>query len=264
MTYPVQQPPTFPGGPSSAPLPPSPAPPTLAQRIRRFPATFGLIGVTLLVFAAQSIGDALVGADVVLYYGAKINQALAAGEAWRLVTPIFLHAGLLHIAVNMYSLYALGPAVERFFGHRRFLVIYLLAGICGVLLSLVMSPNPSVGASGAIFGLLGCLAVFLFLHRAMFGEFGAAQLRQLVIVALANLLLGLSPGIDNWGHVGGLVAGVGLAWFAGPRFQPQMLPDGRARLVDQRPARQTTVRLAMAAAAVVLLSIIGMMNARTG
>jgi len=221
-----------------------------------------LIGVTALIFAAQWLGEALVGADVVLYYGAKINEQLAAGEAWRLVTPIFLHAGLLHIGVNMYSLWALGPAVERFFGHGRFLAVYLLSGMSGVLLSLVMSPNPSVGASGAIFGLLGALAAFLYLHRATFGQFGAMQLRQLLFVALINLGLGLSPGIDNWGHVGGLLAGAGLAWFLGPRFTTTVLPDGRPMLLDERPREQRTVRLALAMAAVLILSIVAMMNAK--
>ncbi len=260
MSYPPPPLAGIPGTPAGAP--PAPLSPTILQRVQRFPATFGLIGVTVLVFAAQWLGNALVGADVVLYYGAKINDQLAAGQAWRLITPVFLHASLLHIGVNMYSLYALGPAVERFFGHGRFLAIYLLAGISGVLLSLVMSPNPSVGASGAIFGLLGALAAFLYLHRATFGQFGAMQLRQLLFVALINLGLGLSPGIDNWGHVGGMLAGAGLAWFLGPRFTTALLPDGRPRLVDQRPREELTVRLALALAAVLILSIVAMMNAK--
>ena len=87
-------------------------------------------------------------------------------------------------------------------------------------------------------------------------------MRQLVFVALINLGMGLSPGIDNWGHVGGLVAGVALAWFVGPRFATQVLPDGRARLIDQRPARQVAIRLTLAAAAVLILSIVAMMNVR--
>jgi rhomboid protease GluP len=222
----------------------------------------GLIGVTVLVFIAQSLSKAIVGGDIVLYYGAKINENLAAGEAWRLVTPLFLHAGLLHIGVNMYSLWALGPAVERFFGRVRFLIVYLLSGICGVLLSLIMSPNASVGASGAIFGLLGALATFLYLHRAIFGQLGAMQLRQLVFVALINLGMGLTPGIDNWGHVGGLVAGVALAWFLGPLFSTTVLPDGRPRLVDVRTKQQISVRIGLATAAAIILSILAMMNAK--
>jgi rhomboid protease GluP len=259
-------PPTYtapsPTGSPRIPGAPAPVIPTFLQRIRRYPATFGLIGVTILVFLAQLLGQALAGGDIVLYYGAKINENLAAGEAWRLVTPIFLHANLLHIGVNMYSLWAIGPAVERFFGQARFLTAYLLSGICGVLLSLVMSPNASVGASGAIFGLLGALATFLYLHRATFGQLGATQLRQLVMVALINLGLGLMPGIDNWGHVGGLLAGVVLAWFLGPHFSTTVLPDGRPRLVDVRTRQQISVRIGLAIVAVIILSILAMMNAK--
>lgn len=199
---------------------------------------------------------------MLLYYGAKINPNLAAGEAWRLVTSIFLHAGLLHIAVNMYSLWALGPAVERFFGRPRFLATYLLSGIGGVLLSLFLSPYPSVGASGAIFGLLGSLAALLYLHRTIFGQLGAMQLRQLVFVAMINLVMGLTPGIDNWGHVGGLASGVVLAVFLGPRFSTVLLPDGRPRLVDSRTRQQVSVRMGLAAAMALLLAILAMMNAR--
>ena len=257
-TYSAPSPTGVPGLPTSAS---PPAAPSLLQRVRRFQATFSLMAVTVLIFLAQLLGKALAGDDIVLYYGAKINANLAAGEVWRLVTPIFLHAGLLHIAVNMYSLYALGPAVERFFGRTRFLVVYLLSGISGVLLSLVLSPNPSVGASGAIFGLLGALAAFLYLHRATFGQLGAMQLRQLVIVALINLALGLTPGIDNWGHVGGLTAGVALSLFLGPRFSTSVLPDGRPRLVDGRSKQQISVRIGLAIAALVILSVLAMMNA---
>ena len=263
MTY--TAPPSYtapsPAGPVGIPGTPAPPAPSYLQRIRRFPATFGLIAVTVLVFIAQLLSEAMAGTDIVLYYGAKINEYLAAGEAWRLVTPVFLHAGLLHIGVNMYSLWALGPAVERFFGHARFLIVYLLSGISGVLLSLVMSPDPSVGASGAIFGLLGALATFLYLHRATFGQLGAMQLRQLVFVALINLGMGLAPGIDNWGHVGGLVAGAGMAWFLGPRFSTTVLPDGRPRLVDVRTKQQISVRAGLALTSAIILSILAMMNA---
>lgn len=264
MTY--TTPPTYtapsPTGPAGIPSAPTPSAPSFLQRIRRFPATVGLIALTVLVFVAQLLSQTLAGGDLVLYYGAKINENLAAGEAWRLLTPVFLHAGLLHIGVNMYSLWALGPAVERFFGHARFLIVYLLSGICGVLLSLVLSPNASVGASGAIFGLLGALATFLYLHRATFGQLGAMQLRQLVFVALINLAMGLTPGIDNWGHVGGLVAGAVLAGFLGPRFSTTLLPDGRPRLVDVRTKQQISVRGGLALVAVVILSILAMMNAK--
>jgi rhomboid protease GluP len=243
-----------PGSPAAAGNPLGP----LLRLARRFPATYGLIALTLLVFAGQWLSTQLVGFDLVLSLGAKVNQAIAAGQIWRLVTPLFVHAGLLHIAVNMYSLYAIGPAVERFFGSQRMLVIYLLSGIVGVDFSLGLSPNPSVGASGAIFGLLGALATLLFMHRHIFGRMGTMQFRQLVLVALLNLALGLSPGIDNWGHVGGLIGGTLLTLALGPRFSVSLDRLQHTTLVDRQPweTRRAAALLALAAAGALAMAAI--------
>jgi len=240
--------------------PPSPASPVLrlnalTARLRRFPATYGLIGVTVLVFLAQLVGNQLAGFDVLAGLGAKDNQAIAAGQVWRLVTPLFIHVNILHLFVNMYSLSAIGPSVERLFGSPRLLVVYLLSGIAGVDLSLAFSPRPSVGASGAIFGLLGALGVFLFLHRRTFGRAAAVQLRQIVIVALLNLGLGLMPGIDNFGHLGGLLAGAALAWLVGPRLEPIVIEPTHVRLLDRRRWRDVWPRALAAAAVIALLAL---------
>ncbi len=88
------------------------------------------------------------------------------------------------------------------------------------------------------------------------------QLRQLVFVALINLAMGLTPGIDNWGHVGGLIAGAALSWFLGPRFSTTVLPDGRPRLVDVRTKQQISVKMGLAVVAVITLSILAMMTAK--
>lgn len=214
---------------------PAPRSPSLRENIERFRGSYGLIGFTVLVFAGQWLSLNVYGRDLLLEWGAKSRPEMAAGQVWRFVTPLFLHVSLPHLLVNMYSLYAIGPAVERFFGTPRFIALYLLSGISGVLFSLAFSPFPSAGASGSIFGLLGALAAFLYLHRALFGRFGRLQLRQLVVVALLNLALGLMPRIDNWGHVGGLVAGVLLAWSLGPVFRVVWLTTEQGQLVDQRP-----------------------------
>jgi rhomboid protease GluP len=228
----------------SQPAPPAPAAapatrPNLGRRLGAFPATFGLIGFTTAIFGLQFLSTTIYGQDWLLEMGAKYGPLMAAGEWWRFLTPVFLHAGLFHIFVNMYSLYALGPAVERFFEARRMLALYLLSGIGGVVLSLVFSPQPSVGASGAIFGLLGALAAFFYLHRAAFGRFGMVQLRQLIFVAMLNLMLGLSPGIDNWGHVGGLITGALLTLLLGPHYAQDLNVVGQPRLTDHRPWSQT-------------------------
>jgi membrane associated rhomboid family serine protease len=184
-----------------------------------------------------------------------VNQAILAGQVWRFVTPMFLHGSLLHLFVNMYSLYALGPAIERLFGWRRMLAVYLACGVAGVDLSLAFNRADSLGASGAIFGLLGALGAFLFLHRASLGRSGQIHFRQIVLVALLNLALGLSPGIDNWAHLGGLASGAALAFLLGPRFDVSFGEDGRIHLLDRRPWDQMGRQRALAVVAVVALSL---------
>jgi len=202
---------------------------------KQFPGTYSLIAITLVVFLGQFLSVELLQFDWLLEMGAKSGPEILSGEIWRFVTPMFLHVTIPHVLINMYSLYAIGPAVERFFGTARFVAVYLLCGIAGVILSLAFSPYPSAGASGAIFGLLGSLGAFLYLHRGLFGRFGLIQLRQIVLVALLNLGLGLMPGIDNWGHLGGLLAGIALTFFLGPRFEAVWTSGENGQLVDRRP-----------------------------
>jgi rhomboid protease GluP len=199
----------------------------------------GLIGFTALVFIAQFLTTEPTGGDLISFYGAKINHKISAGEVWRLITPVFIHGGIWHFFVNMYSLYALGPAVERLFGSQRMLVVYLLSGVSGVILSFGFSPRGSIGASGAIFGLLGALGAFIYRHRDRLGPAGRIQLRQIVFVALLNLGLGLMPMIDNWGHLGGLLAGIMITWTLGPRIEVSISPDQGPRLIDRRPWQKT-------------------------
>lgn len=206
---------------SPAPRPPWPGSqqprfitlPTVKPRLVYF-----FLSVNILIFVFQQFTDPYQW----FVWGAKVNEAIVAGQWWRLVTPMFLHLNLLHVAVNSYSLFAFGQQVEAVHGYRRFLVIYLLSGIAGAVASFAMSPNPAVGASGAIFGLVGAMLVYFYRHRRLFGEMGRRRLMDILVVAGLNLIIGLSPGIDNWGHVGGLLGGALLAWLLGPVyvFQP--------------------------------------------
>ena len=129
------------------------------------------------------------------------------GEFYRLFTCIFLHAGILHLICNMYSLYVIGPQIESFFGKWKFSFIYLLSGICGSLLSMTFNINYiSVGASGAIFGLLGSMLYFGYHYRTYLGNVVKSQIIPIIIL---NLIIGFSvSGIDNFGHIGGLIGGV--------------------------------------------------------
>jgi rhomboid protease GluP len=241
--------------PQAGPPPRPLARPDLRTQLRRYPASFTLIGITAAVFAAQEVSLLAFGLDLPGGLGAKVNQAILAGQVWRFVTPMFLHGSLLHLFVNMYSLYALGPAIERLFGWRRMLSVYLVSGVAGVDFSLAFNRADSLGASGAIFGLLGALGAFLFLHRASLGRSGQIHFRQIVLVALLNLALGLSPGIDNWAHLGGLASGAALAFLLGPRFDVSFGEDGRIHLLDRRPWDQMGRQRALAVVAVVALSL---------
>jgi len=189
------------------------------HRLRDLPGvTRGLLVTIVAVFAAQQVIALLLGGDIVGFVGRKDNAAIAAGQWWRLVTPMFLHVDALHLLFNGYALYVLGPQIETAFGTARMLAVYLLSGAAGTVVSFVLSPHPAVGASGAIFGLFGALAVHLYRHRALLGPAGRDVLRQLAVVAAINLVISLSPGIDGWGHLGGVVCGALLAALIGPRL----------------------------------------------
>lgn len=152
--------------------------------------------------------------------GWKENGLIAQGEYWRLLTAMFLHGNLVHIFFNGYALYILGPESERIYGTRRFLALYFLSGLMGSIASYAFSPNPAVGASGAIFGLIGGLATFYYLSRSVLGQYGRAQLQNMAFVIIINLMIGFSAsGIDNYAHMGGLLGGALLGWLLAPRIE---------------------------------------------
>jgi rhomboid protease GluP len=132
------------------------------------------------------------------------------GEYWRLITPVFLHAGVLHIFFNSYILYALGPNVEKAFGSVRFALMYAAAGFLATAASFALPPEVrSLGASGAVFGMAGVLLVYLYRRRK--STFVAQYLRNIMFFIGINLVFGfLFPGIDNVAHIGGLIGGVVL------------------------------------------------------
>ena len=182
--------------------------------------TYILLGLTITVFLLQLVSEYTQGYDLPALLGMKVNSLILEGELWRLITPMLLHGSLPHIIFNMYALYALGPSLESSYGHSRFLALYLIAGFAGNVLSFLFSPNPSLGSSTAIFGLIGAEGIFLYRNRELFGSQARRALTNVVIIAGANLLFGsMSAGIDNWGHIGGLLGGTFFAWFAGPLYQ---------------------------------------------
>eukprot|EP00249_Psilotum_nudum_P012136 c23602_g1_i1 orf=290-1441(-) len=197
---------------------------------RRFCTNF-LIGLNVLMFIAQGVSH-----GKILLWGAKVNNLIDQGQLWRLITPALLHANIGHLLVNCFSLNSIGPVVEAVGGPKRFIGVYIASALTGVTVSYLFSKAPTVGASGAIFGLAGSLAVFLVRHRNLLS--GAQEnLSQIVRVIAANLVLGLvSESIDNWGHLGGLMGGALVSWFLGPAFHFESPPwGGRKILVDRPP-----------------------------
>jgi rhomboid protease GluP len=182
----------------------------------------------VVIYVLQLATEAFVGVDVPGALGLKVNNLIELGQVWRLITPVFLHSsvfpsGLLHIGFNMYALYYLGATLERFYGRTRFLLLFLLGGFAGNVMSFIFSTYPSLGASTAIFGLLAAEGVLVYHNREIFGNSAQRALTQVVMIAVINLFIGLTPGarIDNWGHIGGLIGGLLFAWFGGPLFQKQ-------------------------------------------
>ena len=193
--------------------------------------SYAIIGVTVVIsfLAFQPAGGDLLAA---LWLD---KQGLAAGEWWRLVTPVLVHGSLLHLLFNMYFLYLVGPLVERLYGPVRFLLLYVLTAAAGSTASFLFGGDaPSVGASGAIFGLCGVLVAVSAIHRPVLDRRGRAIMSQIGFLVVLNLVIGfgfnaLGAPIDNAAHVGGLVAGLWLGF---------VLPPVRSTLASywQQPA----------------------------
>jgi rhomboid protease GluP len=208
---------------SNSPTPQDSTEPRQPVRVKlpdRKPAvSYALIGVTVVVFILQYLVESSTGSDWLYILGGKVNPLIMQGQVWRLVTPIFLHGSILHITFNMYALYVLGGRLEKYYGHIRFLLLYLLSGFAGNVLSFVLTPNPSLGASTAVFGLLAAEGMFIYQNRKLFGPMRTRQsILNLVVIFVINLAYGFMPGtnIDNMGHIGGAIGGFFFAWKGGP------------------------------------------------
>lgn len=222
-----------------------------------------LMVVNALVFVAMVaygflIYETLRGTEdlrVLVTFGAKVNPLVADGETWRLFSAMFIHIGVFHLLVNLYALYALGPLVEGYFGHLRFLAIYLVGGLFGSLASYAFSDSISAGASGAIFGLAGAITVFFTRYRENFGARGRSILQNMLVIIGINLVFGLTvPGIDNWGHMGGLVGGALVAYGLLPSYKtPDIYLPGQ-NIVQQE---ERTLRSLLWVSVCVALLLIG-------
>lgn len=176
-------------------------------------ATISLIIINIFVYLMMTFSGGSTNVSVLVHFGAKDNALIAAGQVWRLFMPMFIHIGFEHIVLNMVTLYFLGSQIEYLFGTLRFLIIYLLSGICGNIVSFAFTPAISAGASTAIFGLFGS---YLMLGEAFRDNPYIREIaKQFLILVVLNLLGDLSGSIDLWGHLGGLLGGFLLGYIVG-------------------------------------------------
>jgi rhomboid protease GluP len=196
--------------------------------------TYTILGLTVFIYLLQLAGQYLLKMDLVTAFGIKYNPLIRAGELWRLITPVFLHGSILHIGFNMYALFIYGRGLETRFGHWRFTLLYFLSAYAGNVLSFLLTPNPSLGASTAIFGLLAAEGMFIFRNRQLLGNRANRALMNLLYIAGVNLLIGFTTsGVDNFGHLGGILGGLIFTWFGGPRWKLEGFSPS-LKLVDER------------------------------
>ena len=180
-------------------------------RKKKIVITYALIGINVVMFILTYLLFYLSKGNINLYDMLSVNaKMIKEGQFYRLITGTFLHAGPfympMHLLFNMYALYIIGTQIENFVGKWKYLIIYFSSAIMGSLLSVAILHGDSIGASGAIFGLMGSLAYFGYHYRVYFGSVLKSQIIPLILI---NLLLGfVLSGIDNVAHIGGLVGGI--------------------------------------------------------
>jgi len=216
----------------------------------------GLAQATVLVTVLVSLAAILEPGTSLFDALALEHDAIARGELWRLFTVTLLHAGFLHLFFNMYALYLLGPIVESIWGSKLFAVFYLLTAAAASTASFLFSQGPAVGASGAIFGLVGVLLAGTRAHHPMLDQRARQIVPQLVPIVLINFAIGLIPGgnIDNFAHIGGLVSGLWLGLVVPPGKVPTL------RSAWQHPSGQpaTSSPLLIAAGVMLLVAVVAL------
>jgi len=193
---------------------------------RRPPVTLAIIGALAVVFAMESVLGALDSAQALVAFGALSRPEVFAGQIWRLESATWLHGGVNHLVSNAIALFILGMICEHAFGRAQYFALYVLSGVGGSFLSLLMSEGPSVGASGAIFGLQGAAIVLFRQHRERIlmrdRRIGAVLLGW----ALYSFVTGwTSPFIDNGAHIGGALTGALIARHLHPVVLDPMPPE---------------------------------------
>ena len=205
--------------------PPAPPPRIDFERGMSYAPRFTLVllAVLVAVFGWEVASGAMFSLQAIVDAGALSRDEVLAGQVWRLLSATFLHADFGHLFGNCLVLYVLGMASEHAFGLPRTAIIYFASGLSGSLLSCALTPGPSVGASGAIFGLAAAVIVFFYRFHNLF--FVRDKRVGFVLLAWAIYSVGsgfLSPGIDNYAHIGGFTGGAVLGALLPRRSRPEL------------------------------------------
>ncbi len=221
----------FPRSDESSEAQPGPGLPLPGLRRKPY-ATWAILALIATMHLVAELSGGSNDPDVLWRLGAMNGQQIAAGEYWRLLAAMFLHSGWMHFGLNAFGLFVVGQLLEPLYGHGRFTAIFLLAGLAGSVASyafnLSMMPNAiGMGASGALFGVLGGLVAFFLSHRNQLGDMGRRSLVGLLLLAGVNLVFGLvTAGVDNYAHIGGFVCGFVLGIAFSPSYAPVLDPFG--------------------------------------
>ena len=188
-------------------------------KVKKPVVTYAIIIINILVFISMYLfGNGSNDALTLIKFGANNRYFVTElNQYYRLITSCFIHIGLLHLLFNCYALYVIGSQIENFYGKVKYIIIYLVSGISGSLLSICFGNSLSAGASGAIFGLLGSLLYFGYHYRLYLGT---AIKTQIIPVIILNLMLGFTlSGVDNAAHIGGLISGIFVSMACGVKFK---------------------------------------------
>ena len=176
---------------------------------------WSILIINVIAFVMLTLAGGSTDTGVLIKFGALSSNLISEGQYWRLITCTFLHANFIHLGFNMFCLFIFGPTAEISFGRIKFLLIYLIAGVGGSATSYVfMDPRSfGVGASGAVFGVLGSIAVYYYLNQHIYGKYGRGMMTGIGVIVLLNIGYGFTvQNVDNWAHIGGLVFGILVAF----------------------------------------------------
>jgi|TARA_B110000438_G_C15754324_1_gene624401 rhomboid protease GluP len=231
----------------------------LGFRFKENPIVSLLLLINLFYFLVLELNGGSDNWLTLVYWGAKEGVSISRGEYWRLLTPIFMHIGFFHLVSNTIALIIFGPIMEKVLGSYKFLIIYIIAGAWGNIASFLSSYAIGAGASGALFGLAGFYAAYLFINRGNLGDWGREALVGLGWIIGINLIFGFTmDGIDNSAHLGGLVSG----WVMGMLLCPlstSILITEQANMQVFTEKKVTTPRSNLRWMLIIIINILGML-----